>query len=233
MLRLENLTLHSAGRIILDALDLHVAPREIVALVGAEAAGKTAALECCLGRRRPDSGRVLVAGLDVARSPHEATLHLSSVPAHPDLPSARTGFAHLRESCVLRSRRIPEAILAATLVRDGIPTEFHHRRIADYSTALSWNLALTVAILGNATAVLLDDPTAGFAGAEIDALVVRLRRIRKGGTAILLATRDLAFARRLATRVVLLERGVVVETFDPNASRRAHADESYLAELIA
>lgn len=64
------------------------------------------------------------------------------------------------------------------------------------------------------------------------ALVETLRRIGKRGAAILLATRDFAFAQRLATRVVLLERGAAVETIDPQASRRAFHSDSYLADLV-
>jgi len=59
------------------------------------------------------------------------------------------------------------------------------------------------------------------------------RRLRRRGLAILLATRDLAFARRLATRIVLLEGGAIVETFDPNAPRHATEARAYLADLIA
>jgi len=49
---------------------------------------------------------------------------------------------------------------------------------------------------------------------------------------ILIATRNFAVAQRLATRVVVLERAAVIETFDPNASHHAFHAESYLAELV-
>jgi ABC-2 type transport system ATP-binding protein len=228
----ETLTLRHLGRTVLDCLDFHVAPREIVALVGPEGAGKTAALDCILGLRRPDGGRVVVAGFDVARAPRETAAHLSCVPACIDLPATHRALAHTREHCERLGRRIPDDVLRAALVRSGIPFEWHERRIADFSPALRRKLALQLAVLRHPEALLLDDPTGDLDAADTDGLVRSLRGLRKRGMAILIATRDFAFAQRLATRVVVLERGAVVETFDPNASRRAFHAESYLAELV-
>lgn len=233
MLAIDHLTLVHGGRTVLDALDLRVAPREIVALVGPEGAGKTAALECAAGLRKPEAGRIVVAGIDLAREPHEAALHLAFVPRHLDFLGTRTGLRHTRDICALHGRRIPESVLRAALLRGGLPHEWHERRIADFSPALRRKLAVTLAVLKNTDALLLDDPTCDLDAHDLDSLVRSLRAIRKRGLAILIATRDLAFARRIATRIVLLERGAVVETFDPNASRRAFHADSYLADLLA
>jgi ABC-2 type transport system ATP-binding protein len=233
MLCAENLSQLNRGRVVLDAIDIHVALREIVAVIGPEAAEKTAVLECFLGLRFPSDGRVTVAGFDVARHAQEAVSHLAYIPARVDLPRTRSGLAHTREYCALYGRRIPDAVLRTTLVRGGVALEGHERRIADYSSAQRRKLALTLATLKNADGLLLDEPTCDLNASDTDPLVRSLRGIRKRGTAVLLATHDLAFARRIATRVVLLERGAVVETFDPNASRRAFHADSYLAELVA
>jgi ABC-type sulfate/molybdate transport systems ATPase subunit len=80
--------------------------------------------------------------------------------------------------------------------------------------------------------LLLDAPDAGLDEGDLADLVLALRRIRKRGTAVLLATRDLEFAHRLATRIVLLEHGSIVETIDPNVSRRAYQEDSYLTALL-
>ena len=62
--------------------------------------------------------------------------------------------------------------------------------------------------------------------------VAGLRRLRKRGAAVLLATRDVDFARRLATQIVTLDAGAVVASVEPQLSRRDHADASYLAALV-
>jgi len=232
MLHLDQLTLIHRGQTVLDALDLSVAPREIVALVGSAGAGKTAALECVAGLRSPTIGRITIAGFDLTRESREAAAHVAFAPAQLDFPAAPTCLAHARAHAAAHGRRIPDPVLRAALLRRGLPTAWHERRLASYSPALRRKLALTLALLKDADALLLDEPAAELDDTDTTALVESLRRIRRRGAAILLATRDLAFAQRLATRVVLLERGAVVETLDPQASRRGHAAESYLTALV-
>ena len=232
MLTVTQLTLVHRGRTVLDALDLHVATREIVALVGPAEAGKTAVLECIAGLRAPTAGRIAVAGFDPTREPREAAAHLAFAPARLEFPETRTGLAHARDCAAAHGRRIPEPVLRAALLRAGLPTESHDRRIAGYAPALRRKLALALALLENTNALLLDEPAADLDAADTTALIETLRRIRRRDAAILLATRDLAFAQRLATRIVLLEEGAVVETIDPHASRRTFHADSYLAELV-
>ncbi len=232
MLLAENLTCRRGDRIALQSLDLHVASREIVALVGPENAGKTTTLECFLGLHPLASGRVAIDGVRVTGTANATTALVAHVPAQLTLQVDARVLCHVRNACLHRGRRIPDTVLRATLERNGVAALCHDYRVGDCPPAIQRHLALTLAWLTNAPALLIDDPTRDLAPADIDALVVNLRSLRKGDRAILLATRDLAFARRLATRIVLLERGAVVETFDPNASRRTHDVHSYLADLV-
>jgi ABC-type multidrug transport system ATPase subunit len=94
-------------------------------------------------------------------------------------------------------------------------------------------LAIAHATLKNARALLLDEPTHGLDASDIEPLITSLRLIRKGGAAILLATRDLAFAQRVAARVVHLEHGAIIETSDLTTSRRAFHADSYLSHLVS
>jgi ABC-type multidrug transport system ATPase subunit len=229
MLIAENLTCRRGGRIALQSFDVHVGPREIVALVGPEHAGKTTALECFLARHPLAGGRVVIDGVP-AHTAAAASL-VACVPAELTLPAGAFVLSHVRNVCLHRGRRIPDAVLRATLERNSVSVAFQDARIRDCSPSVQRHIALTLAWLANAPALLIDDPTRDLAAA-IDTMVVNLRSLRKSDRAILLATRDLDFARRIATRIVLLDRGAVVETFDPNASRRTHEERSFLAELI-
>ena len=232
MLRANYLTHRSSGRVVLDALELEVAPREIVALVGEAGAGKTATLECFLGLRAADAGGVCVAGYDVATEPASAAAHVAAVPAQLALPERASGLGYARTACAERGQHLSDAVMHAGLLRAGVPLEWHRRRIAEYSPARRRQLALAVATLKNAPALVIDDPVRDLEGAELDHFVASLRRLRKRGRAILLATRELDFARRLATRIVLMENGTVLEVIDPNTSRQRFKADSYLAELV-
>jgi ABC-type multidrug transport system ATPase subunit len=89
-----------------------------------------------------------------------------------------------------------------------------------------------LALLRRPSVLLLDEPAAGLDLAATSSLIASFRRLRRGGLAFVIATRDLAFAQRLATRVVLLEAGSVIETLELQSSRQAHAADSYLGTLV-
>jgi ABC-2 type transport system ATP-binding protein len=143
-----------------------------------------------------------------------------------------SGLGYARAICAERGQYLADAVLRAGLLRAGVLPEWHERWIAGYSPAQRLQLALAVATLKNARALIIDDPAADLEGTDPDHFVASLRRLRKRGKAILLATRDLDFARRLATRIVLMENGTVLETIDPNTSRKTFNAGSYLAELV-
>ena len=232
VLHAENITLVAHGRVILDRLDFAVSPREIVALVGPAAAGKTAALDCLAGLRPFTSGRVEVAGCDLARDPLTVATHLAYVPEDPVLPSSPTGIEHTRDHCARLGRRIPDSFLRSALAEAGLASSYHDRPIADYPLPLRRLFAHALALLRRPSVLLLDEPAAGLDAAATAALIASFRRLRRGGLAFVIATRDLTFAQRLATRLVLLEAGSVVETLELQSSRQTHAADSYLAALI-
>lgn len=232
MLRADSLTLVLRGRTVLDDLDLHAAPGEILALVGPSGAGKTAVLETFLGRHAPAAGSVRVAGLNIAGRPALAAAHLAYVPAQLASPADTRPLAHLRAACAQLDRRMPDAVLRDSLTRAGIAAPWHDAPLRVAPRSVARQLALAVTALQNADALLLDEPHLDLGAAEREALITSLRRIRKRGATLLLATRDLAFAQRLATRVVFLDSGAVVATIAPQESRRDHAAESYLAALV-
>jgi len=232
MLRAHALSITRFGRPLLDAVDLTVTPGALVALIGPAGAGKTLLLETFLGRHRPSAGTVRVAGLDVADRPAVAAPHVAWVPAQLSFDPALSPLAHLAAACHANGRRMPEPVLRDALVRSGLALTYHEKPLRGAAPSVARQLALTIAALQNADAWLLDEPDRDLDPTAEDIFVAGLRRLRKRGAAVLLATRDLEFARRLATQIVTLEAGAVVATVEPQLSRRDHADDSYLSALV-
>lgn len=232
MIRLHTLSVRRRGSRVLHGIDLRVAPGELVALVGPAGAGKTALLEVLLGRLRPEGGEACVDQFDLRTQPAACRGCIAWVPAEPEFDLDATGVDWLRRRCLEIGRTMPEPVRRQVLVRGGIDPTWHNVRIGAWPVPLRRRLALAAATLANAPALLLDAPDDGLDGRDLADLILALRRIRKRGTAVLVATRDLEFARRLATRIVVLEHGAIVETIEPNLSRRAHEEESYLAGLL-
>lgn len=154
------------------------------------------------------------------------------MPADPVLPSWPTGIAHTRDHCARLGRRIPKPFLRSALVEAGLAPSYHDRPVADYPPPLRRQFAHALALLRGPAVLILDDPAAGLDDDATTALVESFRRLRRRGLAFVIATRDLAFAQRLATRLVLLEAGSVIETLELQSSRQTHAADSYLGTLV-
>ncbi len=232
MLSAENLSCHRDRRLVLDQVDLDVRPRELVAVVGGAGAGKTTLLESFLGLHRPSAGRVRIDGIDLANLLQRPDDLLAYVPATVSFAGPVRVADHVRHRCQAFGRRMPDAIVRLALLRGGIAHEWHDRPLPACPPAVQRKLALTLATLRSTRGLLLDEPLRDLEPGDCEPLITSLRLIRKGGAAILLATRDLEFARRVATRVVHLEKGASVETCELTASRRDFHANSYLSRLV-
>ncbi len=231
MLHVDALSLsRSLTHPALHDVSLAVQRGELVAVVGPAGAGKSALLECCAGVRAPAAG---ILRLDDAElTPEHAATSLAYVAASPVLPGECRLAAHVRAQCERLGRRMPPEVIAAALRRGGVPDAWHAVPLSACPPAIRRKTAFTVATLRNVELLVLDEPLRGLAADDIAPFTAGLRRLRKAGSALLVATHDLAWAREVASTLVLLDAGAVTEVLPLHASRREHHAGSYFASLV-
>ncbi|TAJ97759.1 MAG: thiol reductant ABC exporter subunit CydD [Reyranella sp.] len=213
---------------------LRLVPGEIVALVGPSGAGKSTLLSLLLGLLRPQSGRILVSGHDLATvDPAHWLGHVAVVPQRP----------HMFEGSVLDNIRLgdPDAGLdrvreaARLAAADGFIAALprgYDTPLGEHGETLSGGqvqrLALARAFLKEQAGVLLlDEGTAGLDRGTEAAVADAIRRLAAGRTT-LIVTHRLATVR-IADRVVFLEEGRIVEQ-GPRAA--VQADDGRFAGLL-
>jgi len=213
---------------------LRLVPGEIVALVGPSGAGKSTLLSLLLGFLRPQSGRVLVNGHDLATlDPAHWLGHVAVVPQRP----------HMFEGSVLDNIRLgePDAGLdrvraaAALAAADGFIAALprgYDTPLGEHGETLSGGqvqrLALARAFLKEQAGVLLlDEGTTGLDRGTEAAVADAIRRLAAGRTT-LIVTHRLATVH-LADRVVFLDEGRIVEQ-GPRAGLQA--DDGRFARLL-
>ena len=220
-----------AGRTILHGFDLAVLPGEIYALLGANGAGKSTALNLFLGFLRPQSGTVSVQGINPAAEPAKARAQLAYIPesvALYDHLSARENVAYLLH---LAGRREGAAAIGAALLAAGLGASAHDQRVAGFSKGMRQKVAIGLALARRVPALLLDEPTSGLdpqAAADFHAL---LGTLRAQGVAVLMVTHDLLGAVGVADRIGFLDQGHLAEEvraagaerFDVGALHRRYA----------
>jgi ABC-2 type transport system ATP-binding protein len=202
----------------LDSVDLEVPAGEVLALLGPNGAGKTTALSLLLGLRRPDAGSVELFGLDPrmagARVSVGATPQESGFP-----PTLRVG-----ELVDFVRAHFPAPAPAGELLERFGLAGIARRQAGGLSGGERRRLSVALAFAGRPRALFLDEPTAGLDVESRRAVWQELRSYAAAGGTVLLTTHHLEEAEALASRVVVLARGVVVAEGSPaELFGRAHA----------
>jgi ABC-2 type transport system ATP-binding protein len=165
-------------------IDLDVGRGEIVALAGPNGAGKTTLLEVLLGLRRPTSGTVRVLGHDPYRRRRRLAHAVGAVfqesGCAPDLTVAET----VRMWHRLHRRPAGDADPVTELKLE----HRAHIRVRQLSGGERRRLDLAVALIGEPSLLVLDEPTTGLDPETRTLMWELLRRRRREGTAVLLST---------------------------------------------
>ncbi len=250
LLETRGLTKHYGDLVAVDDVWLSVQPGETLGLIGPNGAGKTTAFEMISGFVTPDSGTVRFDGTDVTRRSPErradlglvrsfqnATLFPSMTALEAVMLAAEAEVpARLWESIVgshradLRRRDLAMELLD----RFGV-TDEADRSIGELSTGTRRVVELSCAVAMQPKLLLLDEPSAGIAQADTDALIGTLRQLKaEMDLTYIVIEHDLPLLMDLADRMVALEVGHVIAEGTPEEVRQHPAVvESYLGGVPA
>ncbi len=186
---------------------------EVVALLGRNGAGKTTAIELLLGLRTPDAGSVTICG-EPPRSP-AARRNVGAMPQHTGFPDS----LRVRELVELAAVHYahPHAI-------DDVLAAFDlgalaNDRVGGLSGGQQRRVALALAFVGNPRVVMLDEPSTGLDVEARRALWEQIRAAADETRCVLFTTHYLEEAEALATRILVIDRGVVLFDGSPRSFR--------------
>lgn len=208
MLRVENVHKSYGDVQALRGVDFSIDPGEIIALLGHNGAGKTTLVSIVAGLRKPDSGSVHVAGIDVVRRPYDARIHLGLAPQDLGIympVSVRQNLSYFGQLSGMGGRALAERI---DEVADGIGLdELLDRPAAKLSGGEKRRLHTAIALVHRPPLLLLDEPTTGADVATRARLLDLVRRLAADGTAICYSTHYLGEVETLDARVSILDEG--------------------------
>ena len=200
-------TAYGLSRVI-HGISLEVEAGEVVCLLGRNGAGKTTTLRSIMGLTPPRAGRITFKGEEISgRQPFEvARLGIGYV------PDDRRIFADLTvEENLEIVRRVTRRDGRWTMERvyDLFPLlrELRGHRGGGLSGGEQKMLAIGRALMGNPVLVILDEPSEGLSPLMVRTLVEAIRQIRDEGVTLLIADQNVKFARRVADRGYIIEKG--------------------------
>jgi len=210
MIAFRNVTLEITGRQVLRDVSFELPHQTLACFVGTAAAGKTQLLSAILGLAPISSGQVLVNEFDVVKQPLPARKLVCLVPALAPLPTDLSVIEALRFLVWLgtvRAPSMPETVRA--LRRADVPDVLMSQRCSQLTQFQRLCVWLAGFHLRQAAVLAVDEPASDLNMRQRERLSRLLRRAVEPNHQVVVATRDEAFARRLADRMYWLEDGVV------------------------
>lgn len=221
MIALESVSKRYGARTVVEDLSFEVASGEILGFLGPNGAGKTTTIRMISGFTTPSSGRIVVAGHDMAVENVDAARRIGYLPERPPLYDALTVREYLafvaRAKGIARGKRASELerVVGACRLEDVFT-----REVYKLSKGYRQRVGLAQAILGDPDVLLLDEPTAGLDPRQIH----ETREVIRGvgaARAVLLSSHVLSEVTLVCQRVAIIDHGRLLAVDTPAGLQRA------------
>ncbi len=207
MITVEHLSKRFADVVAVDDISFHVEKGEVVGFLGPNGAGKTTTMRVITGFLPATSGRVEVAGFDVASQSLEARRHMGYLPENvPLYPEMRVReYLNFRGKLKGMDRRRRRARMGEAAELCGIST-VARTTIGHLSKGFRQRVGLADALLSDPEILILDEPTIGLDPNQIRQVRDLIRDLAQGHT-VILSTHILPEVEMTCSRIIIIDRG--------------------------
>ena len=211
MIELKNVTKRFGDKVAVQEMNLEIPSGSITGVIGPNGAGKTTTINMMTGVLRPDSGQILLNGIDLEKNPLEAKKQFVVVPDSPDLFLRLTG----REYCELMSKVYEVDPTVAQERIQQLVEEFDlvsafDDQINSYSHGMRQKVIVIGALVAQPDIWFLDEPMTGLDPNASYLLKERMRKQAQMGKTVFFSTHVLEVAEKLCDKIVLINKGQII-----------------------
>jgi polar amino acid transport system ATP-binding protein len=224
---------------ILKGIDLAVAARELVFIIGPSGSGKSTLLRCINRLEEPTAGSVIFDNIEVTSPKTDLNalrrsmgMVFQSFNLYPHMTALGNVTLALRK-VLKKPRAEADEIARRALSEVGLAD-----KAASYPAELSGGqqqrVAIARALALGPKIVLFDEPTSALDPELVGSVLAVLRHLKANGMTMLLVSHELRFAREAADRIVFMDQGQIVEQGPPAAifnAPRERRTRAFVAEL--
>lgn len=233
MITLRNVRKSFGKQPVLQGISLHVRKGEVVAILGPSGSGKTTLLRCINYLERPASGEIAIGDLAVdctrasKRDIHRLRQRTAMVFQQYNLFRHKTALENVMEGLLIVKRLPKEQARARSvelLEKVGLG-----EKLDAYPSQLSGGqqqrVGIARALAMNPEVILFDEPTSALDPELVGEVLAVIRRIAKEGITMIIVTHEMNFAQEVASQVVFMDGGVIVEEGTPKELFRSPKEE--------
>lgn len=237
LLEVENLNVYYGAIHALKGISFHLDKGEIVALIGANGAGKSTSLNTISGLLFARDGKITFQGEDITQSLAEQTVRkgIVQVPEGRKIFATLTVMENLEMGAYIKNDKVQfQKDLQNVFMRFPRLSERRDQLGGTLSGGEQQMLAIARALMSNPSVLLLDEPSMGLSPLLVEQIFEIIRDINSQGTSILLVEQNAQMALSIADRGYVLETGEIV--LEGNAQDLLHNEmviEAYLGGISA
>lgn len=226
MVKIESLIKKYDKVTAVDDISIEIGQGELYGFLGPNGAGKTTTLKMVSGMLAPDSGRVLIDGLDIQEEPELVKQNIAFIPDTPYLYEKLTGYEYLQFVAMLYDvtetglKKELEAYIEIFRMKAWL-----NDRIETYSHGMRQKVVFTAAFIHNPKLMIVDEPMVGLDPISIRNVKNMMVEKCNNGLTVFMSTHTLEIAQEICSKVAIINDGRIVRTgaFD---EMRSSADES-------
>ena len=222
MISVKDLHKSFGGVTVLDGISTDIEKGDVVCIIGPSGSGKSTFLRCLNRLETPDSGKILLDGVDLtdpAADLNRQRMKMGMVFQQFNLFPHMTVLKNLTLAPMLlkkESQQTAEQRAMALLERVGLAD-----RAQEYPSCLSGGqkqrIAIVRALCMEPEVLLFDEPTSALDPEMVKEVLNVIRELTRSGMTILIVTHEMGFAREVASRVLFMDQGVIMEENTPQA----------------
>ena len=211
MIEVQNLSKSFGTKKAVDAVSFKVNPGEVFGYLGPNGAGKSTTIKMLTGLLKPDSGSMLINGIDMLIHPVEAKKQFGYVPESGAIYEKLTPYEYLQvvgRMYKMAEKEIEERIYEI-LDLFGM-TENGDQKMASFSKGMKQRIVLAGAIIHNPSVIFLDEPLNGLDANTVILVKELLRKYAGQGKTIFYSSHILDVVEKICDRVSIINQGKII-----------------------
>lgn len=203
---------------VLLGLNLEVYEGELFGFIGRNGIGKSTTIDCMIGAKKFNKGRIELNGYDIVKDPIDAKKSLGYVASEPTCYEEMTGYDYLEFVASIYGMTEGDFRRNSEYLCNRLQLNLNelNNPISDYSHGMKQKLCLVASLIHSPKVWILDEPTVGLDIMAVEELKKMLREYANHNNTVFVTSHNIELVSKICDKVAIINDGKVVALYDLN-----------------